>query len=103
MVASLPDLGYDGEPHFAFLHIEDRVRLVALREDDLLFREQIRIFLPSPMVARKVSESKPRFFFVVASGLISADYSPPEELLMSIKHLGNHLLEVSYSAQYLEE
>ena len=34
------DLGYNGEPHLALLHIEDRVGVVSLREYRLLFRDR---------------------------------------------------------------
>src|SRR5579859_1240619 len=36
----LADLGYNCEPHFAFLHIEDSVGVVALRKDCLLLRDR---------------------------------------------------------------
>ena len=36
----LAGLGYDGEPHFALLDIEDGVGLVPLRKDHLLFRHR---------------------------------------------------------------
>jgi hypothetical protein len=40
------------------------------------------IFLPSPMVARKVSESNPGCFFVGTDGCFIDNYSLAQELLM---------------------
>jgi hypothetical protein len=68
----LAGLEYDRKSHLAFLNVEDSVGLVALCEDRLFF---INIFLPSPMVARKVSGSNARSFFFAAAGLIDHIFS----------------------------
>jgi len=95
----LARLGNDGEPDFAFLNIEDRVG-ASLGEDDLLFGTD-RIFLPSPIVARKVSESNSLFFLLNAGRRMNSDYS-----LAQAANLQNlrcaEFSQVSYFAQYFE-
>ena len=70
MVASLPLFGDDGESHLACLDIEDGIGVIPLREDASVSSGRAQIFLPAPMVARKVLGSNSFFFLGTETGVM---------------------------------
>jgi hypothetical protein len=60
IVASFPALDTALSLTLPFLHIEDSIRPVPLREYRLMLRDPLMIFLPSPIVARKTLGSNSR-------------------------------------------